>query len=185
MLLIPTVLFYPAAAASSQDLAAMDDIRGLKGPAEIKAVFPWALFIILALFLMAGLAAFIYFNNKKRAKEAPLAPQKPPEEIAMEELRLLLDMRLPEKGMIKEYYIKISDILRKYIEARFKIVALDRTTWELYQEMRSRRIERAHADKIRDFLEDCDLVKFAKYIPTQKETEEIYAKAEEIVKITT
>jgi hypothetical protein len=48
-----------------------------------------------------------------------------------------------------------------------------------------KKIERVHVDKIRDFLEDCDLVKFAKYIPTQKEIEEAYSKAKEIVEVTT
>ena len=38
---------------------------------------------------------------------------------------------------------------------------------------------------IRDFLEECDLVKFAKYIPGQREIEEIYKKAKEIVRLTT
>lgn len=162
-----------------------DDIRDLKGPAEIKGRSPWALFIILALFIVLGVAAFIYFNNKKRAEDTPSAPSRPPEEIAMDELRYLLDMRLSEKGMIKEYYIRISDILRKYIEARFKVLALDRTTWELYQEMRFKRIERRHVDMIRDFLEDCDLVKFAKYIPAKKEIEGAHAKAKEIIEMTT
>lgn len=162
-----------------------DDIRGLKGPAEIKGRFPWISFIASVLFIILGAGIFIYFNNKKRVRETPIIPQRPPEDIAVEELKALLDMRLPEKGMIKEYYIKVSDIIRKYIEARFRIVVLDRTTWELYQEMRSRRIERKYVEKIRDFLEDCDMVKFAKYIPVQKEIEEAYAKAKEIVEITT
>ena len=51
--------------------------------------------------------------------------------------------------------------------------------------MRKRRLERGPVDKIRNFLEECDLVKFAKYIPTQKEIEDIYKQAEEIIKLTT
>jgi hypothetical protein len=62
---------------------------------------------------------------------------------------------------------------------------MDRTTWEIFQEMKSKRIEHSHADKINYFLEDCDMVKFAKYTPDQKEIEEIYKKAEEIIDITT
>jgi hypothetical protein len=51
--------------------------------------------------------------------------------------------------------------------------------------MKSKRIERQHIDKINNFLEDCDMVKFAKYTPVRKEIEEIYKKAEEIIDVTT
>jgi len=92
-------------------------------------------------------------------------------------------MNLAEKGLIKEYYIRLSDIIRTYIENIYSIFAMDRTTWELFQEMKSKRIERLRLEKINDFLEDCDMVKFAKYTPDQKEIEEIYKKAEEIIDI--
>ncbi len=162
-----------------------NDIRPLKLPVEIKGIFPVIPFIILVLLLIGAIVAFIYFRKRRRAKEAPVALPRPPEEIAMEELRMLLEAKLIEKGMIKEYYIRISDIVRKYIEGRYKIFALDKTTWELYQEMRLKKLERAHVDKIRDFLEDCDLVKFAKYIPTHKEIELSYTSAKEIIEKTT
>lgn len=162
-----------------------DDIRPLKGPVEIKGVFPVWLAVWLVLLIIAGAVIFVYLKKKRRIMEESVVPARPPEEIAIEGLRLLIEMKLVEKGMVKEYYIRISDIIRKYIEGRYKIVALDRTTWELYQEMRTKRIERLYADKIRDFLEDCDLVKFAKYIPAQKEIEEAYGRAKEIVEITT
>ena len=99
----------------------------------------------------------------------------------MDELKSLAEMNLIEKGMIKEYYIKLSDIIRCYIERKYGILAIDRTTYELYQEMRIKKIERLHIDTIRDFLEDCDLVKFAKYIPGQKEAQGAYQKVEYII----
>ena len=99
-------------------------------------------------------------------------------------MRFLHESGLADKGMIKEYYIRLSDIIRKYIEERFGISALDRTTWELYQEMREKKVQRQSADKIRDFLEDCDMVKFAKYIPSQKETEDARNQAAEIIALT-
>jgi len=161
-----------------------DDIRPLKAPVDIKEGFIFWLIILILLFA-AGFGTFFYFRRKRHVQKMPAPPPRPPEEIAMEELRALLEMRLIEKGMVKEYYIRLSDIMRKFIEGRYMILAMEETTWELYQEMRTKRIERKHADKIRDFLEDCDLVKFAKYIPTQKEIDEIYKQAEEIVQMTT
>jgi len=161
-----------------------DDIRPLKGPAEIKSWF-LAWLPAACILVTAVIAAFIYFKKKKREEEKPALPSRPAEEIAKDALRALKEMQFVEKGMIKEYYIRLSDIIRTYIENRYRIFSMDRTTWELFQEMKSKRIERPHADKINYFLEDCDMVKFAKYTPGQKEIEEAYKRAEEIVDVTT
>ncbi len=161
-----------------------DDIRPLKNPAEIKGKVSVWVFVIFIL-LIVGIAAFIYLKKKKRKEDKPALPPAPAEEIARNALKALKEMKLIEKGFLKEYYIKLSDIIRAYIENRYRIFAMDRTTWELFQEMKSKRIERLHVDKINYFLEDCDMVKFAKYTPIQKEIEEAYIKAEEIVDITT
>ncbi len=166
------------------NFAFSDDIRPLKDPVYIKSHFnPWS--IILILLLAIALFGFFYFRRKKKIKKTIDTLSRSPEEIATSELCALRDMKLIEKGMVKEYYIRLSDIMRKFIEGVFKISAMEATTWELYQEMRKRRLERGPVDKIRNFLEECDLVKFAKYIPTQKEIEDIYKQAEEIIKLTT
>ncbi|MDP2911475.1 MAG: hypothetical protein Q8N76_03985, partial [Candidatus Omnitrophota bacterium] len=147
----------------------MNDIRPLKDIVDISekfSILPFAALILAAF----AIAAFIYFK-KKKAEEKTYAPPMPAEEIARKALRDLKEKKLIEKGLFKEYYISLSDIIRTYIENRYRIFAMDRTTWELFQEMKSKRIERQHADKINDFLEDCDMVKFAKYTPDQKEIE--------------
>ena len=162
----------------------MDDIRPLKDIAEISGKFPIPLVVILILVALA-VSAFIYFRRKKKTEKKPTLPPRPAEEIARDALKALMEMRLVEKGLVKEYYIRLSDIIRTYIENRYRIFAMDRTTWELFQEMKSKGLERLRADRINNFLEDCDTVKFAKYTPGQKEIEEIYKNAEEIVDITT
>lgn len=161
-----------------------NDIRPLKDVVEISGKFPAAYVIILILIAFAVLA-FIYFKKKKKIKESPVLPIKPAEEIARGALKALKEMKLAEKGFIKEYYIKLSDIIRAYIGNRYGIFAMDMTTWELFREMKAGRAERPHTDKINNFLEDCDMVKFAKYAPNQKEIEEIYKQAEGIIDITT
>jgi hypothetical protein len=161
-----------------------DDIRPLKSPAEMKNRF-FAWLIAACAFFATVISAFIYFKKKKIKEEKPALPPRPAEEIAKNALSALKEMRLVEKGLIKEYYIRLSDIIRAYIENRYRVFAMDRTTWELFQEMKSKRIERQHIDKINNFLEDCDMVKFAKYTPVRKEIEEIYKKAEEIIDVTT
>src|SRR3989338_1369348 len=162
----------------------MDDIRPLKDVVDISGRFPALLVAVLILAALA-VSAFIYFRKRKKIEEKSALPPRPAEEIARDALKALKEMRLVEKGLVKEYYIRLSDVIRTYIENRYRIFAMDRTTWELFQEMKSKRIERLHADKINDFLEDCDMVKFAKYTPVQKGAEEVYKNAEEIVDVTT
>ncbi|MDP2920908.1 MAG: hypothetical protein Q8O12_00870 [Candidatus Omnitrophota bacterium] len=162
----------------------MDDIRPLKDIVDIKAGFPVLLVAILVIIALI-IAVFIYFKKKKKPEEKIPTALKPAEDIAKDALKALRAMNLVEKGLIKEYYIRLSDIIRLYIENRYRIFAMDRTTWELFQEMKSRDIKRQHAEEINSFLEDCDMVKFAKYKPGEKEIEDIYKKAEEIVDLTT
>jgi len=162
----------------------INDIRPLKEPVEIAGDFPLAGFLIFILALIVTVMIFIYFKKRKQtAVTTAKEPLKSPEEIAIEELNALREKKLEEKGLIKEHYIEISDIIRKYIEGKFRVFALDRTTWEVYQEIRGRKIPRQSVDKIKDFLEDCDMVKFAKYIPGRREIEENFKMAEDVVGI--
>ena len=131
----------------------MNDIRPLKDIAEISEKFPILPVLILILAALATIA-FIYFRKNKKVEEKSFKPSKPPEEIAREALKALKEMKLIEKGLIKEYYIRLSDVIRAYIENRYRIFAMDRTTWELFQEMKLKKIERLHADEINDLLED-------------------------------
>jgi len=169
---------------SSIEVPKTDDIRPLKGPIDIKERLSiWPIILLILLFVATGVV-FLYFKKKKRADEITAVPSKTPEEIATEKLEALIEKQLASSGKMKEYYIRLSDIIREFIEGKYGILALDKTTWELYQDMRSsKKVARSKINKIKDFLEDCDLVKFAKYIPTQKEAEDVYSRAEAIVKI--
>ena len=74
--------------------------------------------------------------------------------------------KLVEEGRIREFYDKLSDCLRHYIEYRFKLRAPERTTEEFLLEVQGADVlivERQ--EDLKKFLEHCDLVKFAKYQP--------------------
>jgi hypothetical protein len=91
---------------------------------------------------------------------------KPAHELAYERLRALVNDNLIESGRIKAFYERISNILRHYIEDRFRLRAPERTTEEFLDELQ-RTDTLAPGDKacLRDFLEHCDLVKFARFQP--------------------
>ena len=87
---------------------------------------------LLAIFLIA--AVIIYIRRRRRGQS--LLPKKtepkiPPHELAYAELKQLSESRLLEKGKVKLFYSKISEIIRRYTEERFQIDAMELTTTDL------------------------------------------------------
>jgi len=72
---------------------------------------------------------------------------------------------------VKEYYIQLSEIIRQYIEGRYFLDALEMTTTQLLEKMNQEQINADAIQMMREFLDACDLVKFAKYIPSDEETQ--------------
>jgi hypothetical protein len=106
---------------------------------------------------------------------------RPPEDLAREALAELAASGLAESGEVKLFYVRLSDILRRYIEGKFGIPALDRTTTELLPEVRRSPALGRFAPEIRDFFEDCDLAKFAKYVPKPEDIANDLAHARKVV----
>ncbi len=110
-----------------------------------------------------------------RPKEQATGTYKPAHEIAYANLRALVARQLVEQGKIKEFYERISGILRHYIEHRFDLRAPERTTEEFLAELGSTDVL-AGPDKavLAEFLTHCDLVKFAKHAPTTEQIQRTF-----------
>lgn len=117
--------------------------------------------------LGAGAAAWaVWFFFFRRKQAAPVVVV-PAHEIAYRELERLIAEDLPGKGEIKEFYQRISDILRRYIENRFGLHAPEQTTEEFLAALGAdATLAPSHKGLLKDFLQHCDLVKFAKHEPT-------------------
>lgn len=131
--------------------------------------YAWAWILGGLLLLGSGLGLW-YYVKKRRPLEI-VRIFKPAHELAYERLHALVQDNLIETGQIKAFYERISNILRHYIEDRFRLRAPEQTTEEFLQEL-SRTDALAPDDKsgLREFLESCDLVKFARHEP---QTEQI------------
>ena len=165
------------------------DIRDIKPPLSIP--FDWMRVVRVALLVLVALvaAAFgFYFVRKRRRGEALFpARQKPPRpahEVALEELDQLFHSDLLERGEIKLFHIRISEIIRRYIEGRFGVPALDMTSAEILASLRDGVLDDEERETLRAFLEGCDLVKFAKYVPTKEEIDATIDRAYTFVKST-
>jgi hypothetical protein len=155
----------------------LGDIRPIKSPMVISD--PWMWFFIIATILVLG--ALAYFIWKKWRKAKPLTASTPPLPPHMRALQRLQEVM----GMITDPYrfiSAVSDIIRQYIEERFDLKAPERTTEEFLLEMKySPVLAPAHKEQLADFLNRCDLVKFARYEPTETELGEIHHVAVRLV----
>lgn len=139
-------------------------LRDLKPPVGF---FPW----LLLLLTLAGLAALagggVWFARRKKwlGPLVPPPPPVPPEVSARQRLEVLRDSGLLAAGEVKAFYSELSDILRRYLEGRFGVTALDRTTQELMRELRTAGVARTDQAAVRTVLDHADLAKFAKFRP--------------------
>lgn len=151
---------------------------------DIKSIFEekwtwkdWLPTIYWSLAILATLAAIImiaiYFNNKRKRK--PIVEKEifkePPHITALKELEKIKNDKIWTTGNYKEYYTSIIDVLRNYIEGRFKIHAMELTTDEIIQIFRTQVIDSESKAKLKMVLELADFVKFAKVIPIEAENE--------------
>jgi hypothetical protein len=125
--------------------------------------------LVLLPLLLAVLLFVVARRLRSRRNEAPrpaLGPlPRPPHEIALEELAALSGAGMLERAEVKEYHIEASDILRRYVEARFRVDALEMTTREVLAGLETAGSEPRFREGLRAFLDQCDLVKFAKVRP--------------------
>jgi len=132
--------------------------------------------------------ALFYIWRRKRAVKGLLPekiePPRPAHEFTLEELTALKESSLLQEGKVKEFYIRISEVIRRYIEGRYFIVAMELTTFELLENLRSSEISEEEIEMFHEFLSTCDLVKFAKYKPTSAKNSTNLGKAFEIVERT-
>jgi len=121
-------------------------------------------------------------NRVKRARKVPIPL---PHEWAMAQLQRLAEQDLIKRGEIKAYYYSLSEIVRTYIELRFRLMAPERTTEEFLAELRtSNRLSNAHKALLGEFLEACDRVKYALHEPHEIEIERVFQSAGQFVQQT-
>ena len=92
--------------------------------------------------------------------------------------------QLWQSGKIKKYHSKISEIIRSYIEARFKVIALELTTDEIIMNIRNK-TSADNIEELNKILARADLAKCAKSKPIDLENEESMLIAIKFVEQTT
>ncbi len=154
-------------------LAIKPIIGPLKIPISFREMLPWILAALVVVLLIIG---GIWYYNKRRKSE-PVFRLKPkvvllPHELALRELEKLRVKKLWQAGKVKEYHSELTEIIRKYIEDRFQVPALEQTSAEILESLHNNSgCPPASLDKLVSFLVLADMVKFAKAQPLPLENE--------------
>lgn len=142
---------------------------------EISGYLLWGLLILLV--AAAAIRWFVKWLAKRGKSLKSIftpAPPLPPHIVAIRALEELHNRKLWQNNRHKAYYSGLSDILRTYISGRYGIGAMEMTTDEIIDAMRSVDIPAKCSADLTTVLRDADLAKFAKFEPDAEQNEADY-----------
>jgi hypothetical protein len=154
-----------------------NELRAIRPPVEIPNDWAWVWWTLGALVVGAlVIIALIWFFRKR--VQPPLIQAIPPHVRAKQKLAaalsLIHDPRL--------FCIEVSTIARIYLEERFNFHAPERTTEEFLVELQSTNLLTPdQKQSLGEFLQSCDLVKFARFEPTEAALRELHDSALRLV----
>ncbi len=161
-----------------------DIIGPRSAPITFAEVLPWLVIALIAGIVLYILARFLPRNPLRRFVR-PAAPPEPAHVIALRELKALMDAELWQKGEVKEYYSRLSDITRRYIDNRYGISSPELTTDETVRMLQKAAVTTGgQMSLVKELLSLSDMVKFAKYVPESGLHEKYHADAVRFVEET-
>ena len=139
----------------------------------------WIIGILLLLFL-------IYHMIKKYKKGESLITKRkirvPPHVTALNKLQNLKKQKLWQKGELKEYYSKLSLILREYIEHRFNFPALELPTSDIIKNLKY--LDSEILSRLEFVLQKADNIKYAKGLSLDEENKKSMKKSQKFIQLT-
>ncbi len=132
--------------------------------------------IVLALMLYLLLPVLKRYLAQRGAIVKP-KPKMPPHIVAIKALEELKNRKLCENGKHKSYYTSLVSILKVYIDGRWDISVLDKTSAETMVALRDVELPRECRSNLIAILETADFVKFAKVVPEAETNEVLFIKA--------
>jgi hypothetical protein len=157
--------------------ALTNDIRAIKPPVDIPNAWVWLWWgLAIAVVLALATAALLWW--RKQRAQVPPVPVIPAHVRAKQRLQaalaLIHDPRL--------FCIEVSGVIRVYLEERFDFHAPERTTEEFLLELQATQLLTPdQKQSLGEFLQSCDLVKFARYEPTESALRELHDSALRLV----
>jgi hypothetical protein len=169
----------PPAQTAAQTAGELPDIRDIRDPISIPN--PWKPWLIGAGAVAATvIAALLLRALAKKLKQPPEEPFISPYDQALEELHA--SRQHIKAGQDKAFSIAVSDAVRNFLERQFNMPAPESTTEEFLYSIQDHSLIKGHlAEAFLDFLQLCDLAKFARQPFGIAGMEELYAKGEALI----
>lgn len=162
--------------SSIRDIKAPYAFKKSKDPGDEETL--WAklkkalIYIIPALILVA-LAYFLfkYLKEKRPASRVfqSKIEEEPPYITAFRELDRIKAQKLWQQRQVKEYYTRITHVIRWYIDKRYHINALEQTSDQILGQLKKHKLNDVNFSKLSELLNLADLVKFAKGEPNPED----------------
>ena len=171
------IIVPPTPPAATNTVAVEETLRDIRPPVYIFDKWGWVIAgAVLFVLLVAGI---LYLLLRKKPLFPPPVPiVVPPHERARQKLAAALDLL----DQPKPFCILVSDAVRLYLEERFELRASESTTEEFLSELRTRPVlSTAQKLSLGEFLEQCDLVKFARLQPTPAQLQPLYESALKLI----
>ncbi len=142
--------------AGSTVASAADDIRDIRGPKAVPGSWITPAVLVAALLVVLSVTYLIWWRRRRGHGRSLTLSERTLE-------RLDGTRPLMQPATAREFGIAASEVIRHYIEARFEVIATQRTTEEFLQTLlQSPNPALArHRSLLADFLQQCDFVKFA------------------------
>jgi hypothetical protein len=170
--------------------ASTPDAKPHSNPPPRQQIEEWTLAKQLTLGALAGaalaaIAAWLVGRWMRRPRPLPPPPPpRPPWEVALEELFAVRYAGLAKEARYAEHYDRVSDAVRKYLGGRYGFDGLETTTHEMTAILKRVEPPVYELPVILGFLEECDLVKFARFTPSDEDCTRVLDQAEHIVRMT-
>lgn len=144
----------------------------------------WGWILAVVLVIVGGVCAYLILTKKVEVPFVPRRMPVPPYQLAMQRLVELKDANLWQSGNEREYYTRLIDILRDYLQGRFGINAMEMTSQQITRTLNENETTRLPNRRMKQILEIADFVKFAKVRPLPDDNLRAYNEAVSFVEDT-
>jgi len=157
----------------------LSNLEPMAPPQALNNYGVWWWLAGVAILVVAGVG---YFLRGRNQVETATLYQPTAEEIAHSQLASLLAENLPSQGMFKDFYLRLTGIVRTYIEGITSLRAPEQTTEEFLREMGQKEVfSKDESYRLKEFLEAADMVKYAGQRPDAGQIDSSIVRAKEFI----